>query len=254
MSNTVRLDVGAVSTITIDRPDAMNALTLETIDDLRDALTSIEDEARAVVLTGAGDDAFVAGGDLSFMRDLDAEAAADFAERGHRLCEAVETFPAPVIAAINGYAFGAGLELALACDLRVASERAILGEPEVDLGVMPGFGGTQRLPRHVGDETARRLLFFGDRIDAQDALECDLVGDVVAHTELEAYVVDLAEELADKPPGALRATKEALTARFETTLSDGLARERELFAERFGTREQREGMSAFLEDREPDFE
>lgn len=254
MSSTVRLDAGAVSTITIDRPDAMNALTLETIDDLRDALTSVEGEAGAVVLTGAGDDAFVAGGDLSFMRDLDADGAADFAERGHRLCEAVEAFPAPVIAAINGYAFGAGLELALACDLRVASERAILGEPEVDLGVMPGFGGTQRLPRHVGDEMARRLLFFGDRIDAQDALECGLVGDVVAHAELETYATGLAEDLAEKPAGALRATKEALNARFETTLSDGLARERELFAERFGTREQREGMTAFLEDREPEFE
>ncbi len=254
MTGTVRIDGGDVSTLVLDRPERMNPLTPEAIDDLDDALRSVEQDARVVVLTGAGDDAFIAGGDLTYMQDLSPTDATAFAEQGHGLCESIEQFPAPVIASINGYAFGAGLELALACDLRVASERAVLGEPEIELGVIPGFGGTQRLPRHVGDELARRLLYFGDRIDAQDAYECGLVGDVVAHDELEDYVSELATELAEKPRGALRATKEALNARFEMTQSAGLARERELFAERFGTHDQREGMAAFLEDRDPAFE
>ncbi|MFB6228813.1 MAG: enoyl-CoA hydratase/isomerase family protein [Halobacteriales archaeon] len=255
MSELISVDAGEVTTVTVDRPDTMNALTTGTVNALRDAIRDAEDrETRVLVITGAGDEAFIAGGDLSRMADLTPEAARTFAERGHELCGAVESFPAPVIAAINGHALGAGLELALACDLRVASERAILGEPEVELGVIPGFGGTQRLPRHVGDETARRLIFFGDRVDARDAQELGLVGDVVAHDELDAYVDELATDLAEKPSGALAAAKAALNERFESTVPEGLRAERDSFADRFGTHDQREGMTAFLEDREPEFE
>ena len=255
MAESISVDVGDVTTITVDRPASMNALTPDTVDALVDAVRDAEErEARVLSITGAGDDAFIAGGDLSLLRDLSPAEARAFSERGHDLCAAIESFPAPVIAAINGHALGAGLELALACDLRVASERAILGEPEIELGVIPGFGGTQRLPRHVGDETARRLIFFGDRVDAQDAREIGLVGDVVAHEKLDAYVSGLASELAGKPAGALAAAKAALNERFEGSLSRGLSAERERFAGRFGTHDQREGMAAFLEDRDPEFE
>jgi enoyl-CoA hydratase/carnithine racemase len=254
MPDPISVDAGEVTTITVDRPEAMNALTMGAIEALHDAIEDARGEARVVVLTGAGENAFIAGGDLSRMKGFSPGEAREFSERGHDLCERIESFPTPVVAAINGHALGAGLELALACDLRVASERAILGEPEVDLGVIPGFGGTQRLPRHVGDETARRLLFFGDRIDAQDALELGLVGDVVAHDELDTYVGDLAADLAAKPAGALAAAKASLNERFESSLPEGLAAEREAFADLFGTHDQREGMAAFLEDRDPEFE
>jgi enoyl-CoA hydratase/carnithine racemase len=255
MSDPISVDAGDVTTITVNRPDAMNALTMSALTALEDAIRDAEDrEARVLVLTGAGDRAFIAGGDLSRMAELTPEEARAFAERGHALCGAIEAFPAPVIAAINGHALGAGLELALACDLRVASERAVLGEPEVELGVIPGFGGTQRLPRHVGDETARRLIFFGDRVDARDAQELGLVGDVIAHDELDAYVADLASDLVEKPAGALAAAKRALNERFGTTLTEGLRAERDVFADLFGTHAQREGMAAFLEGREPEFE
>jgi enoyl-CoA hydratase len=255
MADPISVDAGDVTTITVDRPDAMNALTMEAIDALHEAIRSAEnDGARVLVITGAGDEAFIAGGDLSRMKDLSPEEAGAFAERGHELCAAIASFPAPVIAAIGGHALGAGLELALACDLRVASERAILGEPEVELGVIPGFGGTRRLPRHVGDETARRLLFFGDRVDARDARELGLVGEVVAHDRLEDHVGEMAAELAGKPPGALAAAKAVLNERFESGLSEGLVAEREAFADLFGTHDQREGMAAFLEDRDPEFD
>jgi enoyl-CoA hydratase len=147
MGDPISVDPGEVTTLTVDRPDAMNALTTETVAALGDAIRDAEDrETRVLIITGAGEDAFIAGGDLSRMADLTPDEARAFAERGHELCGAIERVPMPVIAAINGHALGAGLEIALACDLRVASERAILGEPEVELGVIPGFGGTQRLP------------------------------------------------------------------------------------------------------------
>jgi enoyl-CoA hydratase len=158
------------------------------------------------------------------------------------------------VAAINGYAFGGGMEVALACDLRVASEQAVLGQTEIDLGIIPGWGGTQRLPRLVGDEIARRLIYFGDRLDATDAYEEGLVGDVVAHDELDDHVADLAGDLAAQPATALRAAKEALNQSAQTSLDAGLDFERRTWAGLFGSHDQREGMQAFLDDREPDFE
>ncbi len=255
-SETVRLDWdGDVATITVDRPDRLNALNVPTLEALGDAIADAEaDDARALVLTGAGDDAFVAGADIDYMQDLGSEAATDYAELGHAVTRALETFPAPAIAAVNGYAFGGGCELALACDLRVASERAVLGQTEIELGIVPGWGGTQRLSRLVGDEVARRLVFFGERVDAQDAREYGLVGDVVAHEELDDYVAEMATELADKPAFALRAAKEALNHVHEAHLGAGLTYERRLWASLFGSHDQREGMAAFVEDREPEFE
>ncbi|ESS07081.1 MAG: short chain enoyl-CoA hydratase [uncultured archaeon A07HB70] len=246
---------GDVARVVVDRPDRLNALNVETLGALSDAFDAAEAAgARAVVVTGAGDSAFVAGADIEHMSEMDPPEALAYAEAGHDLCRQVERFPAPVIAAVNGYAFGGGCELALACDLRVASERAVLGQTEVDLGIVPGWGGTQRLPRLVGDEVARRLIFFGERVDATDASEHGLVGEVVAHDELDGRVDDLAATLAEKPRHAIRAAKDAINASHESDLDSGLAYERRTFAGLFGTHDQREGMAAFQEDRDPAFE
>jgi enoyl-CoA hydratase/carnithine racemase len=255
--DTLRLavDDDDVATITVDRPDRMNALNVATIEALSEALDAARAaEARALVLTGAGDEAFVAGADISHMQDLSTPEAYVYAELGHEVADDVESFPAPTIAAINGYAFGGGAELALACDLRVASERAIIGQTEIDLGIVPGWGGTQRLPRLVGDEMARRLVFFGDRVDAEDAHEMGLVGDVVAHDELDECVTGLARDLAEKPRFALQAAKDLMNARYETSQEGAMALERRTWSGLFGTHDQREGMAAFLEKRDPEFE
>ena len=254
--DTIRLGIeDDVATLTVDRPDRLNAVNVETLTAMKEALAeAAAADAQVLVLTGAGEDAFVAGADIEYMQDLSTPEAQAYAELGHEVADAIESFPAPVIAAINGYAFGGGCELALACDLRVASENAVLGQTEIDLGIIPGWGGTQRLSRLVGDELARRLVFFGERVDAQDAHEMGLVGDVVAHDQLDDYVAEMATDLAAKPSYALEAAKEALNQVQEGDLNSGLCYERRLWSSLFGTHDQREGMAAFVEDREPDFE
>lgn len=254
MSDTVTLDIeDDIATLTIDRPEALNALNAPTVDGIRDAVTDAEQEgARVLVITGAGEKAFVAGADISFMKSLSSAEAKQYAEKGHTAFRAIENFPGPTIAKVNGFALGGGCELALSCDMRVASERAALGQPEIDLGIIPGFGGTQRLKRVVGDERARRLIYFGDRLDAQDALECGLVGEVVAHDELDDRVASLAADLAAKPRQALKGAKNAINAPGD--LTSRLEREQVEFAALFETPDQREGMEAFVEKRDPDFE
>jgi enoyl-CoA hydratase/carnithine racemase len=254
--DTISLDYDdGVATLTVDRPDRLNALNVDTLEAIEEALDEAEDEGvGALAITGAGDDAFVAGADISYMRDLSTPEAQAYAELGHRVMDRVEQFPVPVIAAVNGYAFGGGCELALAADLRVAAENAVLGQTEIDLGIIPGWGGSQRLPRLVGDELARRLVFFGERIDAQDANEHGLVGEIVAGDELDDYVHELAADLAAKPTYALAAAKEALNQAHETSQEAGMRYERRLWSGLFGTHDQREGMSAFLEDRQPEWD
>jgi enoyl-CoA hydratase/carnithine racemase len=255
--DTVNLDVAddGVATLTVDRPDKLNSLNVATLEALEAAITeAAERDARVLVLTGAGEKAFVAGADISYMQDLSTPEAQAYAELGHRVADALESFPAPVIAAINGYCFGGGCELALACDLRVASERAVLGQTEIDLGIVPGWGGTQRLSRLVDDETARRLVFFGERVDASDAYELGLVGELVAHDELEGHVDEMATELAGKPKYALRVAKEALNMVHEEPQHAGLQYEKRAWSGLFGTHDQREGMEAFVEKRDPEFE
>ncbi|WP_435151935.1 enoyl-CoA hydratase/isomerase family protein [Haladaptatus sp. DFWS20] len=253
--DTVRLDFNDdVATLTVDRPDRLNALNVETLHVLRDAISAAESEgARALVLTGAGEKAFIAGADISHMQDLSVAEAQEYAELGHEVTDMLEQFPAPVIAAMNGYAFGGGCELSLACDFRVASENAIIGQTEIDLGIIPGWGGTQRLSRLVGDELARRLIFFGERIDAQDARAMGLVGEVVAHDQIDDHVAEMASDLAERPAFALQAAKEALNQAHEGMQSAGLRYERRLWSSLFGTHDQREGMAAFLDEREPEF-
>lgn len=253
-SETILLDQDDdVATITVNRPGAMNALNTEVLEAL---LATIEDasNARVLVLTGAGDEAFVGGADIAYMADLSVAEAQTFAELGHRVTDTLASFPGPVIAAVNGYAFGGGCELALAADLRVASQNAVIGQPEIDLGIVPGWGGTQRLSRIVGDATARKMVFFGERVDAEEAQRIGLIGDVYAQENLDEQVAEMAQELAEKPAFALRSAKEALNQVHETHQSAGLAYERRLWAGLFGTHDQREGMEAFVENREPDFE
>ena len=256
MADTVDLAVeDGVATITIDRPESLNALNVPTLHALEDAIQDAEEaDARVLVLTGAGEDAFVAGADISYMVELSTPEAQAYAELGHRVADAIESFPAPTVAAIDGYAFGGGCELALACDLRVAAESAVLGQTEIDLGIVPGWGGTQRLSRLVGDETAKRLVFLGERIDAAEAAEVGFVGEVVDDDAFDDRIDELAGELAAKPAFAMRAAKEALNAVHDGTQRGGLALERRAWSGLFGTHDQREGMTAFLEKREPDFE
>jgi enoyl-CoA hydratase/carnithine racemase len=253
---TVSLEIDDdVATLTVDRPDSLNALNAPTMDALEEALAAAEDAGvRVLVLTGAGDKAFIAGADIGFMQSLSTEEAEQYAAQGHDICRALERFPGPTIAAVNGYAFGGGCEMALACDLRVASERAVMGQTEIDLGIIPGWGGTQRLPALVGDEVARRLIFFGDRIDAGDAYEHGLVGEVVAHDQLDDHVAEMAADLAAKPKFALRTAKEALNKHHEAPRDVALDFERRAWSGLFGTHDQREGMEAFVEKRDPEFE
>ena len=255
--DTITFDVDAddVATITVDRPDQLNALTVDTLEAIEEALAEAEAAgARALVLAGAGDEAFVAGADISYMVELSTPEAQAYAELGHRVAGAIESFPAPTVAAIDGYAFGGGSELALACDLRVAAERAVIGQTEIDLGIIPGWGGTQRLPDLVGDEVARRLVFLGERIDAAEAADIGLVGEVVADDAFDDRIEELTEALAATPAFATRAAKEALDAARDGSREAGLALERRAWAGLFGTHDQREGMRAFLEKREPEFE
>jgi len=255
--NTVRLewdDDESVATLTVDRPDALNALNVETLEGMLEALEeAAERDARALVLTGAGDDAFIAGADITYMQDLDTETAVEWGELGHAVADALAAFPAPTVAAVDGFAFGGGCEMALACDLRVAAESALIGNTEIDLGIIPGWGATQRLPRVVGDETARRMIFLGQRLDAESAAEEGLFGEVVADDELDERAAELADELAAKPAAALRAAKQAIDQHHESPLGAGLDYEKRTFASLFGTHDQREGMAAFVEDRDPEF-
>lgn len=253
---TVNLDSeNNVATITVDRPAQHNALDVETLEQLAEAIDDAETSgARCLVLRGAGEEAFIAGADISQMVEMTVPEAQAYADLGQAVARSIETFPAPSIAAIDGYAFGGGMELALACDLRVAAEGSILGQTELDLGIMPGWGATQRLPRLVGEEVARRLVYFGDRVDARDAQEYGLVGEVVAPETVNDRVTEIAQELANRPRHALRATKEAFNMSAEAGREAGLRYEARAWASLFGTADQHEGMAAFLADREPDFE
>jgi enoyl-CoA hydratase/carnithine racemase len=247
-------DGGTVATLTVDRPDKLNALDETTLRAIPEALDAAREDARALVVTGAGEKAFVAGADIAHMSELDVAEAYEYCQLGHAVTDAVETFPVPVVAAVNGYAFGGGCELALAADIRVASENALVGQTEIDLGIVPGWGGTQRLARLVDDETARRMVFLGDRLDAAACEEAGLVGEVVAHEETVDRAHELAAQIAEKPRFALRGAKEALNQVHEAPQSAGLEYEKRVWSGLFGTPDQREGMTAFLEDREPDFE
>jgi enoyl-CoA hydratase len=246
---------GAVAIVTVARPEALNALNTETNERLASVVRELSaDEAvRAVVLTGAGESSFVAGADIAEMRHFSAEQARRFGALGQAVMSGIEAAPQPWIAAVNGFALGGGCELALACDIRLASEKAKFGQPEIGLGITPGFGGTQRLPRMVGEGWAKYLVLSGRHIRAEEALRIGLVQAVYSNDDLMAQAMKLAAELAAKSPLAMRYCKAAVHAAVSCDLTTGQGIERDLFALAFATDDQSEGMAAFLEKRLPEF-
>lgn len=242
---------GAVAVVTIDRPKALNALNAQTLRELKGALAEVakSPELRAVIVTGGGEKAFVAGADIAEMAGYSTSEALLFAQAGHRLMTILEALPVPTIAAVNGFALGGGCELALACDLIYASDRAKLGLPEVTLGVIPGFGGTQRLTRLVGRARAKELIFSGEMVDAAKAKEYGLVLDVLPADKLMAHCMEVAQKIAKRGPAAVAQAKRVIEHGADLSLSAGNELERQAFALLFGTSDQKEGMKAFLEKR-----
>lgn len=251
------VDVGIdnrVATLTIDRREKRNSLTEEVKEDLRGALGHLKDEtdARVVILTGAGDESFISGGNIDDFVGRDPQEHRELL-RIPAIYEYVERFPMPVIAAINGYALGGGCEMAMACDVRVSAESAKFGQPEINLGIIPGGGGTQRLRRLVGEGLTMDLVLTGRVIDADEAAEYGLVDHVVPDDELYAKAEELAEMMAEKSPVALEYAKEAVLASNREGLDEGRRTEVELCSLLFATADQEEGAEAFLENREPEF-
>jgi len=247
---------GAVATITIDRPEVLNAIRHNTMDEIQDALNVLEkdDTVRVLVLTGAGDKAFVAGGDISIMAKgagyLDVMHSLP---AGQQITWNIEHFPKPVIARINGLALGGGTELALCCDIRIAADTAIMGVPEINLGIIPGYGGTQRLPRIVGVGMAKKMVLSGEHINAQEAFRIGLIDQLVPKAELDAAVAKLCGKLASKSPIALAMGKEAINMGMQADLRTGISIEARCFCMCFGSQDRVEGMTAFLEKRKPVF-
>ena len=246
---------GKVGIVKINRPDALNALNTETLGELRKAMhnLSLDDEnVRVIVLTGEGK-AFVAGADISEMKDMSALQAREFSHLGQGVFNFIATQEKPVIGAVNGFALGGGCELALACDIRIASDKAKFGQPEVNLGVIPGFAGTQRLSRLVGIAKAKELIFSGDMVDAQTARAIGLVNHVVPVDQLMTTCMDLANKIASKGPAAVRLAKTVINKGLQADLTTGSWYEAEVFGLCFATGESKEGMSAFLEKRKPNW-
>ena len=249
------VDQAGIRRITINRPDKLNALNAATLDALHSAFEDASDDpaARVVVLTGAGPKAFVAGADIAEMAGLRPTEARDFSLRGQRLMRRIETLPKPVVAMVNGFALGGGLELAMACHLRIAADTAKLGQPEVSLGLIPGFGGTQRLLRLAGRAATLELCLLGAPIDAARALHLGIVNRVVAAAELDAETMKLAAQLAQAAPLALRGILDAVNVGGECGIEEGLQYETAQFGLMFSTDDMREGTRAFLERRKPAF-
>jgi len=248
-------DRDAVRLVTIHRPERLNALDSATIAALHAAAdAAAEDPAvRVLVLTGAGPKAFVAGADISEMSGLSPVQARDFALRGQRMMRRLETMPKPVIAMVNGFALGGGLELAMSCHLRIAADTARLGQPEVNLGLIPGFGGTQRLLRLAGRAATLELCLAGAPVDAARAAQLGIVNRVVAPADLEAATMTLARQLAGAAPLALRGILDCINTGGECGIEEGLAFEAAQFGLVFSTEDMREGTSAFLDKRKPEF-
>ncbi len=244
-----------IATITINRPKSLNALNPATMEELRDAFESVgaREDVGVVLLTGAGEKAFVAGADIGEMSRFGQLQALDFSVRGHEVLALMERIPQPVIGVVNGFALGGGCELAMACDLLVAADTAKLGQPEVSLGIIPGYGGTQRLPRLVGRNVAKELVLGGDMITAQRACEIGLVNRVVPAAELMKTAREIAGKILSRGPVAVRLAKMAMNRGLDMDLANANAYEASLFAACFSSEDSTEGMKAFLEKRKASF-
>lgn len=246
---------GPISTLTINRPKSQNALDRATIEALARAIAEVAArKPRCLVVTGAGETAFVAGADIAAMSEMTPSEAEAFARLGQATFAALEALPLPVIAAVNGFALGGGCELALACDFIYASDKAKLGQPEVTLAIIPGFGGTQRLARRIGLGLARELIYTGRRVGSEEALRIGLVNAVVPHRELMERVLEVAGAIAAAGPGAVASAKAVINAGADRPLHEAIELEARAFGEGFKLRDQKEGMRAFLEKRKPVFE
>jgi len=250
------LDVNQnIGLITINRPDKLNALNHETLVELKDVLERLESDENifVVIITGSGEKAFVAGADISEINKLNMLEGKKFAEFGQSVFSIIEKFEKPVIAAVNGFALGGGCELALACHIRLASEYAKFGQPEVNLGIIPGYGGTQRLTRLINSGRAAEMILTADMIDANEALRIGLVNKVYPQSELQSSAFDMAVKIASKGQQAIRLALKAIKANDEVSLQEGQNMEATLFALCCGTEDFKEGTKAFLEKRKPVF-
>jgi len=241
--------------LTIERPEVMNCLSFSTLKRFRTLLEELRDDKalRCILITGAGEEAFCAGADLKVRRSMDPERVPDFVRNIRALMDDVENMPQPTVAVMNGFAFGGGTELALACDLRVAAETAVLGLTETSLGIIPGAGGTQRLPRLVGKSRAKDLILTARRLDAMEAASMGLVNRTAPKDKLGAVALELAELIATNGPVAVRAAKEAIDRGCELSLGEGLEVEAECYSKTLETSDRAEGLSAFAEKRKPEF-
>ncbi len=246
---------GAISVVTINRPEALNALNGDVLSELTDVITRLseEQETRVIILTGAGEKSFVAGADIKHMSSLAPVEVFEFVRKGQELTFLMEKSPKVIIAMVNGFALGGGCELAMACDMIVASDKAIFGQPEINLGIIPGMGGTQRLPRLVGRNIAKELVLTGDHITAQRAYEIGLVNRVVPHENLKEETLKIAKKIASKAPFAVLTAKRSINQGLNCSLEDGCYLELTNFALGFATEDSREGMKAFIEKRKPEF-
>ncbi|TMB26585.1 MAG: enoyl-CoA hydratase/isomerase family protein [Deltaproteobacteria bacterium] len=240
---------GSIAILTVNRPKSLNALNGKTLREMTQAVRELADQSRALILTGAGDKAFVAGADIAEMAPMTPWSAREFSELGHVLTALLEDIPCATIAAVNGYALGGGLELAVACDMIFASENARLGLPEVTLGVTPGFGGTQRLVRLVGKLRAKEIIFTGEMVDAQTACRIGLVNEVVPQAQLLAHCKKVAAKIAERGPLAIARAKRLVERGYDMPLRAANRQEAETFALLFDTQDRAEGMKAFLEKR-----
>jgi len=254
-TNIIFENKGGIGIITINRPKALNALNYAIVKELGDLLESLSTDktVKVIIITGSGDKAFVAGGDILEMQNMTALEARNWGKMGQAVLYKLETMPQPVIAAINGFALGGGCELAMACDIRIASEKAKFGQPEVTLGVVPGFGGTQRLARLVGKGRAKKLLFTAEIIDAAEAYRIGLADKVVVSNDLMNEAETLAQQIMSRAPLAVSLCKAAVNKGLDVDLESGLAYEAEVFGLCFATSDQKEGMDAFVEKRKAIF-
>jgi enoyl-CoA hydratase len=242
-----------IATVKINRPKALNALNSETLAEIKDAVTELEarDDVNVLIITGEGDKAFVAGADIAEMRHMNPAEARVFSQLGHDTMAKIEHLRKPVIAAVNGFALGGGLELAVCCDFIYASEKAKMGLPEVTLAIFPGFAGTQRLPRLIGKGRAKELIFSGGMVDAVAAYEMGIVNKVVPHDSLMGEVTAVARKIAQNGPVAVSLAKEVINAGYDGPMAEAEAIEVNMWGLLFATEDQKEGMSAFMEKRKP---
>ncbi len=238
---------GQIGIITINRPEALNALNSQVLDDLSSTLDSVNlDEVRVLILTGAGEKSFVAGADIGEMSTLSKAEAEVFGKKGNDVFRKIETFPLPVIAAVNGFALGGGNELAMSCDIRVCSYNAVFGQPEVGLGITPGFGGTQRLARLISVGYAKQLIYTASNIDAKEAYRIGLVNKVTTLDNLMNVAKKLAKQIASQAPIAVRACKKAINEGLDTDMDSAIVIEEKAFGSCFESYDQQEGMANFL--------